>query len=107
MRRVCNFIFAAVLITVICSACAWAQEWNEVRSQNLRMLTNGSTKQASAELWKLEQARVVFGHLLNRGKLNRNRPLMLLGLQSAAEVRALTNAELVPGGFALSAKYRN
>lgn len=107
MRHVWKFVSAAILATVICSSSAQAQEWNEVRSQNLRMLTNGSTKQASAALWKLEQARVVFGHLLNRSKLNRNRPLVLVGLQSASEVRALTNAELVPGGFALSAKFRN
>ena len=104
MRRLLIIVPAILLFSTILSA----QEWNDVRSPNLHILTNGSTKQATNALWKLEQLRVVFGHQLNRGKLNKNRPLLILGLESPAEVRELAgDAKPVPGGFAYSADDRN
>lgn len=104
MRRLPSLVFAILVF----SFPALAQEWNDVRSPNFHMLTNGSTKVAKDALWKLEQARVVFGHLMNRAKVSRNRPMLIFGLQSASEVRALVgNAQMIPGGFALSTEDRN
>lgn len=104
MRRLLVPLFALILLSTF----ALSQEWTEVRSTNLRMLTDGSPKQAREILWKLEQARVVFGHLLNRSKVNRNRPFLILGLQSPSEVKALVGERpMFPGGFAMAANDRN
>ena len=104
MRRILFPLFALLLL----SGFALSQEWTDVRSPNLRMLTQGSSKQARDILWKLEQARIVFGHLLNRSKVNRNRPFLVLGLQSANEVRDLVGDHpMFTGGFAMAAGDRN
>lgn len=108
MRRLLIFAPAILVLLTLLSGFALSQEWIDVRSTNLRMLTDGPAKPAREALWKMEQARVVFGHLLNRDKVNRNRPMLIIGLQSPSAVRALVgNATQVPGGFALSAEDRN
>lgn len=104
MRRLLVPVFTLLLF----SGLAFSQQWVDVRSQNLRMLTNGAPKQSLEALWKLEQARIAFGHVLNRSKVNRNRPTIVLGLPSAEEVRALAgNTPMVAGGFAISTPLRN
>lgn len=104
MKRLLVLLFALFFF----SGSALSQEWVDMRSQNLRMITNGSQKQSHEALWKLEQARMVFGHLLNRSKVNRNRPTIVLALPSAEEVRTLAgNTPIVAGGFGISTPLRN
>jgi tetratricopeptide (TPR) repeat protein len=101
-------ILFPLLALFLLSDFAFSQQWTDVHAPDLRMLTQGSPKQAREILWNLEQARVVFGHLLNRPKVNVNRPLLILGMQSADEIRALIgDRPMFPGGFAMAASDRN
>ena len=80
-----------------------AQDWIDMHSQNLQMITDADTKQAQNVLWSLEQLRTEFGHIFNRGKLYRNRPIIVFGLRNAAELKSFAGPQTTSdGGFAIS-----
>jgi tetratricopeptide (TPR) repeat protein len=100
---------ALLLLLPLCLllANARAQEWVEVRSPNLRMVSDTDTRTAQTALWRLEQVRTQFGHVLNRNKVNRNRPLLVFGLRSEAELNSLAGKTVPAAGFAVSAGDRD
>lgn len=103
MKRLLAFVVFVVLLT--CSASA--QTWNEIRSTNLTMVSDASQKQVADALWRFEQARGVFGRLLNRTRVNRNMPMLFIGARTAQEARALgTVTESVNGGLIIFADDR-
>src|SRR5512143_1227238 len=90
------------------SLAGWAQQWVSVHSPNLRIITDTDTKPAQTALWRLEQVRTQFGLLMNRKKVNRNRPLLIIGVRDAAELDAFAGGKpTLPGGFALSTPDRD
>lgn len=100
MRRTLLLIFSLCLVISLRSN---AQEWVEVRSQNLRIVADSDAKLASTALWHLEQVRTEFGLILNRKKVSRNRPLLVLGFRNAAEFQSYAGGRpTVAGGFAVS-----
>ena len=100
MRRTLLLIFSLCLVISLRSN---AQEWVEVHSQNLRIVSDGDAKLASSALWHLEQVRTEFGLILNRKKVSRNRPLLVLGFRNASEFQSYAGGKpTVPGGFAVS-----
>lgn len=105
MRRTFLLIFSLCLVVSLQSN---AQEWVEVRSQNLRIVADGDAKLASTALWHLEQVRTEFGLILNRRKVSRNRPLLVLGFRNASEFQSYAGGKpTVPGGFAVSGPDNN
>jgi Tfp pilus assembly protein PilF len=100
MRRALLLLLPLCLVISIHST---AQDWIEVHSPNLRMVTDADTKPAQAVLWRMEQVRTEFGLLLSRKKVNRNRPLLILGLRTPAEFQSFAGGKTtLPGGFAVS-----
>ena len=100
MRRTLLLIFSLCLVFSLRSS---AQEWVEVHSQNLRIVTNADAKLASTALWHLEQVRTEFGLILSRKKVSRNRPLLVLGFRNQSEFQSYAGGRpTLPGGFAVS-----
>ncbi len=105
MRRA---LFLTLALFVTFSMSGWAQEWVSVHSPNLRIITDGDTKSAQTALWRLEQVRTQFGLLMNRKKVNRNRPLLIIGVRNEAELNSYAEGKTtLPGGFAISAPDRD
>jgi Tfp pilus assembly protein PilF len=105
MRRTLLLLFSLCLVLSLRSN---AQEWVEVHSPNLRIVTDGDAKLASNALWHLEQVRTEFGLILNRKKVSRNRPLLLIGLRNSAEFQSYAGGRTtLPGGFAVSGADNN
>jgi len=103
-----RFLVALLPLCLLCTTLSYAQDWIQIHSQNLRMIANSDSKTAANVLWNLEEVRTHFGHMLNRNKVYRNRPILVLGLRGDAEVRALAGGKpTLPGGFALSAPNRD
>lgn len=104
MRRIVLLLPLCLLLGLAVQA----QEWSEIHSPNLVMITNVEPHRAQDSMWRMEQMRTAFGRLLNRTKVNRNKPLVIFGLQNQAEVRSLVgDAKLIPGGYALASQDRN
>src|SRR3954447_15505110 len=100
MRRTLFFLLALCLVIAIESR---AQQWVEVNSPSLHIISDADAKLAGTALWHLEQVRTEFGLLLSRKKVNRNRPILVIGLRNQSEVQALAGGRpTVPGGFAVS-----
>jgi Tfp pilus assembly protein PilF len=100
MRRTILLLLPLCFVLSIQSS---AQDWVEVRSPNLRMITDGDTKLAATALWHLEQVRTEFGLVLSRKKINRNRPLVVLGFRTQSEFQTYAGGKpTLPGGFAVS-----
>jgi tetratricopeptide (TPR) repeat protein len=86
----------------------WAQEWVTVHSPNLRIFTDTDTKSAQTALWRLEQVRTQFGLMMNRKKVNRNRPLLIIGVRDQAELNSFAGGKpSPPGGLAYSTADRD
>ena len=86
MRRTILLLLPLCLVLSIHSI---AQDWVEVRSPNLRMITDGDTKPRRDALWHLEQVRTEFGLVLSRKKINRNRPLFAAWLPNPIRISIL------------------
>jgi len=105
MRRA---LFLTLAFFLTFSLTGWAQDWVSVHSPNLRIISDGDTKSAQTALWRLEQVRTQFGLLMNRKKVNRNRPLLIVGLRNQAELNSYAEGKTtIPGGFAISAPDRD
>jgi tetratricopeptide (TPR) repeat protein len=67
------------------------------------MITDADAKLAATGLWHLEQVRTEFGLVLNRKKINRNRPLVVLALRNQAEFQSFAGGKpTLAGGFAVT-----
>lgn len=105
MRRA---LFLTLAFFLTFSISGFAQEWVSVHSPNLRIITDGDTKSAQTALWRLEQVRTQFGLLMNRKKVNRNRPLLIMGLRNQNELKSFDEGKTtLPGGFATTAPDRD
>ena len=103
MRRLI-LLLSFTLITLSLSA----QEWVQVSSTNFTITSDAGASRTRDALVHLEQVRNVFGRLLNRTRVNRNKPLVILGLQNQSEIRTLIgNEPLLQGGYALATEDRN
>ncbi len=101
-------MFLTLALFVTFSIRGWSQDWVSVHSPNLRIITDGDTKSAQTALWRLEQVRTQFGLLMNRKKVNRNRPLLIIGLRNETELNSFAGGKTtLPGGFAFSAPDRD
>lgn len=105
MRRA---LFLTLAFFLTFSISGWAQEWVSVHSPNLQVITDGDTKSAQTALWRLEQVRTQFGLLMNRKKVQRNRPLLIIGVRTEAELNSFAGGRsTLPGGFAMAAPDRD
>jgi tetratricopeptide (TPR) repeat protein len=105
MRRTLLFLLPLCFVLSVQSS---AQEWVEVHSPNLRIIANSDTKLAQTALWHLEQVRTEFGLVLNRKKVSRNRPLLVMGLRNQPDFQTLAGGKpTLPGGFAVSGADNN
>ncbi len=105
MRRAL-FLTLAFFLTL--SVTGWAQDWVSVHSPNLKIITDGDTKAAQTGLWRLEQVRTQFGLMMNRKKVSRNRPLMIVGVRNEAELDSYAAGKpTLPGGFAVATPDRD
>jgi len=105
MRRA---LFLTLAFFLTFSISGFAQEWVRVHSPNLQIITDGDTKSAQTALWRLEQVRTQFGLLMNRKKVNRNRPLLIMGLRNESELNSFAGGKpTMPAGFAVSAPDRD
>jgi Tfp pilus assembly protein PilF len=105
MRRA---LFLTLALFATFSIRGWAQEWVSVHSPNLQTITDGDTKSAQTALWRLEQVRTQFGLLMNRRKVNRNRPLLIVGARTENALTSFAGSKsTLPGGFATSAPDRD
>lgn len=105
MRRAL-FLTLAFFLTL--SLTGWAQDWVSVHSHNLKLITNADTKSAQTALWRLEQVRTQFGLMLNRKKINRNRPFMIVGVRNEGELDSYAGGKpTLPGGFAVATPDRD
>ena len=104
MRRA----FLLIPLCFLFSLGGWAQDWVEVRSPDLHMISDDDTKSAQTALWRLEQVRTEFGLIMNRKKVNRNRPLLIIGLRNQGEFNSYAGGKpTLPGAFAMSAPDRD
>ena len=105
MRRA---LFLTLAFFLPLSATGWAQEWVSVHSPNLQIFTDADTKSAQTALWRLEQVRTEFGLMMNRKKVHRNRPLLIIGVRNEAELNSYAGGKTtLPGGFAVAAPDRD
>ena len=105
MRRAL-FLTLAFILTL--SVTGLAQDWVSVHSPNLKIITDGDTKPAQTALWRLEQVRTQFGLMMNRKKVNRNRPLMIIGVRNESELDSYAGGKpTLPGGFAVATPDRD
>jgi Tfp pilus assembly protein PilF len=105
MRRA-FFLSLAFFLTF--SMTGWAQEWIAVHSPNLQIISDSDANSARTALWRLEQVRMQFGLLMNRKKVQRNRPLLIVGVRNEAELNSFAGGKpTLPGGFAMAAPDRD
>jgi Tfp pilus assembly protein PilF len=105
MRRA---LFVTLAFFLPLSVAGWAQDWVSVHSPNLKIITDGDTKSAETALWRLEQVRTQFGLMMNRKKVNRNRPLMMVGVRNESELDSYAGGKTtLPGGFAVATPDRD
>jgi Tfp pilus assembly protein PilF len=105
MRRA---IFLTLAFSLTFTLTGWAQQWISVHSPNLRIISDDDTKSTQTALWRLEQVRTQFGLMMNRKKVHRNRPLLIIGVRDSAELNSLAGGKpTLPGGFAFSTPDRD
>lgn len=84
------------------SVSAAEPQWLEVRSEHFAVITDAGEKKGREIALRFEQLRAVFGHLLERKKVNMSVPLTIFGIRDDAQfhkMAPLRNGQPISGGF--------
>ncbi|MGE0669193.1 MAG: hypothetical protein AB7O49_21790 [Sphingomonadales bacterium] len=85
------FLFACVFATEPAFAAMEDDDWNEVRSENFRILTNGDLAQARQLARDLEQFRASVIYVVGSKNIVSDIPFRILALKSQADLRRFMN----------------
>jgi Flp pilus assembly protein TadD len=79
----------ALIFLLIFGVCAplFAQQWNEVRSPNFVVLTDGKISEGRDVALRFEQMRGLFGAIFHRTKVNLTVPLTIIAFRNGRELR--------------------